>query len=160
MNATEDPENTGSTENTESTGGIPRHPAETGGVDRAAPPAGEPSDESNITGIASSEHEGAAPSEGGSEPPVGDPSEAAEDTGNTSVYVRHGRTPTLGFWVTVLLVAPMVVALIISPFFDFQDVSSVVTFVLIAAVFVGVPLAAVAAAIDAFLHRRGGPRGR
>ncbi|MDN5688827.1 MAG: hypothetical protein L0G94_19420, partial [Brachybacterium sp.] len=84
----------------------------------------------------------------------------AQDTGTTSVYVRRGRTPALGFWVAVLIGAPMVIALVISPFLTLQDASSMVSFVLVVGVFVGIPLAAVAAAIDAVRHRRGGPRRR
>lgn len=132
MNATEYPEGTETTENSEGTENPENTPHRPGETEDVER-AAPPADERPAT---------------------------AEDTGTTSVYVRRGRTPTLGFWVTVLLVVPMVIALVISPFFEFQDASSVVTFVLIVGVFVGVPLAAVAAAIDAFRHRRGGPRGR
>lgn len=71
----------------------------------------------------------------------------------TSVYVRRGRTPTLGFWVALALVVPAAAALLAAPFFQFQDLSSVLNFMLVAAVFVGLPLAAIAALVDALRHR-------
>ena len=80
--------------------------------------------------------------------------------GSTSIYVRRRRTPALGFWVTLAIAVPAVVALLISPLFDFVDATGVLNFMLTSAVFIGVPLAAIAAAIDAFRHRSSGPRGR
>lgn len=85
--------------------------------------------------------------------------DAAEDTdedadeGSTSFYVRRSRVPTLGFWVALAIAIPIVVALVVSPFLHFGDLSGVVNFALMAAVFVGIPLAAVAAAVDALRHR-------
>ncbi|WP_193104825.1 hypothetical protein [Brachybacterium sp. FME24] len=88
------------------------------------------------------------------------PEDRPEGATDTSVYVRRSRTPTLGFWVALVIVVPAVVALVISPFLDFVDLGGVVNFVLLTAVFVGVPLAAVAAGIDAFVHRSSGRRSR
>lgn len=85
---------------------------------------------------------------------------ADEGDGSTSFYVRRSRVPTLGFWVALALVIPVVVALVVSPFLNFGDLSGVFTFVLVSAVFVGIPLAAVAAAVDAFRHRGSRRRGR
>lgn len=78
----------------------------------------------------------------------------------TSVYVRRGRTPTLGFWVALAIIVPAVAALLSAPLFEFADLSGVLNFMLVAAVFVGLPLAAIAALVDAIRHRGEGPRGR
>jgi hypothetical protein len=78
--------------------------------------------------------------------------------GETSIYVRRGRTPTLSFWVTLALAVPGLVALFSAPFLDFADLGGVFTFVLLAVLFVGLPLAAIAAVIDSVRHR--GPRRR
>lgn len=80
------------------------------------------------------------------------------DDGDTSVYVRRGRTPTLAFWVALALAVPGIVALFSAPFLDFADLGGVFTFVLLAVLFVGLPLAAIAAVIDSIRHR--GPRRR
>ena len=80
--------------------------------------------------------------------------------GDTSLYVRRGRIPTLGFWVALALAVPAVAALISAPFFDFPDLGGVVTFVLLAVVFVGLPLAAIAAVVDSLRHRTPRRRGR
>lgn len=94
--------------------------------------------------------------------PTGEPDapEKTPATAGTSVYVRRGRTPTLGFWVAIALAVPAVLALLSAPFFDFVDLGGVVNFVLMAVVFVGLPLAAVVAAVDAYRHRERAPRSR
>lgn len=96
--------------------------------------------------------------------PADDPADAAdtadESEGSTSFYVRRSRVPTLGFWVALAIAIPIVVALVVSPFLNFGDLTAVANFVLVAAVFVGIPLAAVAAAVDAFRHRSSRRRGR
>lgn len=98
---------------------------------------------------------------------LGTSDEAARDSGDpaaaaaapapapapTSIYVRRGRTPTLGFWVAIAIALPAVAALISAPFFDFADLGGVLNFVLLAAVMVGLPLAAVAAVIDSVRNR-------
>lgn len=93
----------------------------------------------------------------GAEPEADESAPAPEST-STSIYVRRGRTPTLGFWVALAIALPAVAALISAPFFDFPDLGAVVNFVLMAAVMVGLPLAALAALIDAIRHRS--PRSR
>lgn len=90
--------------------------------------------------------------------PEADESAPAPESTSTSIYVRRGRTPTLGFWVALAIALPAVAALISAPFFDFPDLGAVVNFVLMAAVMVGLPLAALAALIDAIRHRS--PRSR
>lgn len=94
-------------------------------------------------------------SDGADSAPAG---EDADERTDTSIYVRRGRTPTLGFWVALAIAVPALVALISAPFFDFPDLGAVVNFVLLAAVMVGLPLAALAALIDAIRHRS--PRSR
>ena len=73
---------------------------------------------------------------------------------DTSIYVRRGRTPTLGFWVALALILPAVGALIAVPFFAFGDLRAIANFVLLAMVVVGLPLAALAALIDSLRHRK------
>lgn len=95
------------------------------------------------------------------EAPPAPSEEAAEGAvPDTSIYVRRGRTPTLGFWVAVLIALPALAALISSPFFDFPDLGAVVNFVLLAATLVGLPLAAIAAVVDAVRHRSSKTRRR
>ena len=81
------------------------------------------------------------------------PEKADPAASGTTLYVRRGRTPTLGFWVALAILVPAVAALFSAPFFDFADLSGVVNFVLVVAVFVGLPLAAIAAFVDARMHR-------
>ena len=102
--------------------------------------------------------EPAAPMTGGDAAPAR--AERSAAAGDTSVYVRRGRTPTLGFWIAIALAAPAVLALLSAPFFDFVDLGGIVNFVLIAVVFCGLPLAAVVAAVDAYRHRERAPRRR
>ena len=66
----------------------------------------------------------------------------------------------MGFWVAVLIALPALAALISSPFFDFPDLGAVVNFVLLAATLVGLPLAAIAAVVDAVRHRSSKTRRR
>lgn len=75
---------------------------------------------------------------------------------STAVFVRRGRTPTLGLWVAICLAVPAVGALLVSPFLALPDLPSVLNLILLAIMFVGVPLAAIAALVDAIRHR--GPR--
>lgn len=90
----------------------------------------------------------------GAPSPTGEssPSEFS-DMDITSVYVRRRRTPTLGFWVALAIVVPTVAAMLISPLFAFADIAGVLNFMLVTAVFVGLPLAAIACAVDAIRHR-------
>lgn len=90
------------------------------------------------------------------------PASADEESsaGDTTVYVRRGRVPTLGFWVALAIIVPAVLALLSAPLFEFADISGVLNFMLVVAVFVGLPLAALAALIDAIRHRRDTPRRR
>lgn len=93
-------------------------------------------------------------------PDAADPAPASEESDFTSLYVRRGRTPTLGFWVALAIVLPALAALLSAPLFDFADISGVLNFMLVAAVFVGLPLAAIAALVDAIRHRGEGRRTR
>ncbi|MEE1618986.1 hypothetical protein [Brachybacterium sp. J153] len=98
----------------------------------------------------------AAPAETES-PDVTDTTDASDTTEtSTAVFVRRGRTPALGLWVAICLAVPAVGALLASPFLGLPDLPSVLNLILLAIMFVGVPLAAIAALIDAIRHR--GPR--
>lgn len=110
--------------------------------------ASEPSDPAEPAGVADA-----------AEPTDATDSEALDRSADTSIYVRRGRVPALGFWIVLAIAVPAVLALISSPFFGFADLGGVVNFVLLAAVFVGLPLAAIAAAIDAYMQRSSAKRG-
>ncbi|HEX7350734.1 hypothetical protein [Brachybacterium sp.] len=86
--------------------------------------------------------------------------EARPEDGGTSLYVRRGRTPTLGFWVALAIAVPALAALLSAPLFAFADIGGVLNYVLLAAVFVGLPLAAIAALVDSLKHRGSGSRRR
>ncbi|WP_157975729.1 hypothetical protein [Brachybacterium sp. YJGR34] len=107
--------------------------------------------------------EGAASTDGADASDSG-PSDAAEDgaprSTDTSIYVRRSRVPALGFWVALAIAVPSLVALVISPFLDFTDAGGALGFVLLVAAFVGIPLAAIAAAVDSALQRRASRRRR
>lgn len=115
-------------------------------------------DPSNDTTDASPDDTAEATSASSADESTADP--ADESAGSTSFYVRRNRVPTLGFWVALAIAVPIVVALVVSPFLNFGDLTAVANFVLVAAVFVGIPLAAVAAAVDAFRHRSSRRSGR
>jgi hypothetical protein len=83
-----------------------------------------------------------------------DAAESSSYSADTSIYVRRGRTPTLGFWVALAIAVPAVAAVLSAPFFGFADLGGVLNYVLIVAVFVGLPLAAIICVVDAFRHRR------
>lgn len=104
----------------------------------------------------------ATPSDAAPEPdvpedaaPSADPASQDErpESEGTTLYVRRGRTPTLGFWVALAIVLPALGALLSAPLFDFADLSGVLNFMLMAAFFVGLPLAAIAALVDSLRHR-------
>lgn len=86
--------------------------------------------------------------------------EGRPEDGGTSLYVRRGRTPTLGFWVALAIAVPALAALLSAPLFAFADIGGVLNFMLLAAVFVGLPLAAIAALVDSLTHRGSGSRRR
>jgi len=146
-------------ENTESTAGPegPESPESPEGADGAARAenaegtAGAEETQSTDSALSAD----AAPSADAAAPADEDPS-----AGGTTVYVRRGRVPTLGFWVALAIIVPAVLALLSAPLFEFADISGVLNFMLVVAVFVGLPLAALAALIDAIRHRRDAPRRR
>lgn len=98
-------------------------------------------------------HEDTQPTPGAPSPTGESSPSEFSDMDITSVYVRRRRTPTLGFWVALAIIVPTVAALLISPLFAFADIAGVLNFMLVAAVFVGLPLAAIACAVDAIRHR-------
>lgn len=79
------------------------------------------------------------------------PSQAAPDA---VLYVRRGRTPTLGFWVVLSLLAPALLALIVGPFLGMGDLSSLFNLAMLAVLAIGLPLAALAALLDLIQERR------
>ena len=83
-----------------------------------------------------------------------------EQEASTSLYVRRGRTPALGFWVALSLAVPTVAGLLVGPLVGVTVPSQMVQFALTAALFVGLPLAALAALIDALRHRGSDKRRR
>lgn len=85
---------------------------------------------------------------------------AAEDAptesalaGATTLYKRTGRVPTLGFWIVIAFLAPVLVALIVSPFLQLGGLAGAVTLALDAALFVGVPLAAIVCLVEMLVLR-------
>lgn len=136
MSTVSDTENTESTENGESI----ERPEDHGSAEN--PENTEHTEHPELPELP--EHDGDA------EQPTAD---AQPESEVTSLYVRRGRTPTLGFWVALAIAVPAVAALLSAPFFQFADISGVLNFMLVAAVFVGLPLAAIAALVDAIRHR-------
>lgn len=151
----------------------PEHLASAGPLERAESAEGGDAAGVTETAAASADEAGTAPAPkavdreqsdtpADQQPDISD--EAPRDAGDsatvpvgpaeTSIYVRRGRTPTLGFWVAVAIALPAVIALISAPFFDFADLGGVANFVLLAAVVVGLPLATIAAVIDSVRHRQ------
>lgn len=91
-------------------------------------------------------------------PAAGEPRDAAADErageGPTSIYVRRGRTPTLGFWVVLALAVPALGGLVAAPLLGILDLGGMVNLALLSVLFIGVPLAAVAALADLIIQRR------
>lgn len=85
-------------------------------------------------------------------PTVEEPQRAAD--GTTAIYVRRSRRPSLLFWVLLALLVPTLLGFLIAPLLGIADLGSMLNLGLLAGLFVGVPLAAVAAAVDAVRHRR------
>lgn len=74
--------------------------------------------------------------------------------GTTAIYVRRSRRPSLLFWVLLALLVPTLLGFLIAPLLGIADLGSMLNLGLLAGLFVGVPLAAAAAAVDAVRHRR------
>jgi hypothetical protein len=72
----------------------------------------------------------------------------------TTLYVRRGRTPALGFWVLLSILVGAVVGLIVAFVSGAGDLGGIAMFLAYGAMFVGIPLAAIAALVDALRHRR------
>lgn len=77
----------------------------------------------------------------------------SELAGATTLYKRTGRRPTLGFWIVIAFLVPVLVALIASPFLQLGGLAGAVTLALDAALFVGVPLAAIVCLVEMLVLR-------
>lgn len=102
-------------------------------------------------------------------PEAGPPSEPAPETGpsapqspssaatpaaeTTAVYVRRRRVPTLAFWVTLAILVGLVAGAITALVTGVGDIGGILYFAVAGGVFVGLPLALVAAIVDAVAHR-------
>lgn len=86
---------------------------------------------------------------------IGDPAETAApaETG-TAVYVRRGRTPALGLWVVLALALGAVLGLVVGAVTGVNYLAGLAYFALCGAMFIGLPLAAIAALLDAIRARR------
>lgn len=131
-----------------STVNIPHDAPRTGSPDEPVPSATAES----VPSAAAAPATGSSPSDeetsGGS--PAG--------TGDVAVYVRRGRTPTLGFWVAIAIALPVVAGLVIAPLLGIGTLNGILNFMLVAGVFVGLPLAAIVCLVDAMRQRSRRPR--
>jgi hypothetical protein len=89
------------------------------------------------------------PAEAGHEPAPEQPAR----TEGTAVYVRRRRAPTLGFWVILALVVGVLAGAVTALVTRVDDLGGVIYFAVTGAVFVGLPLALIAAIIDSVTHR-------
>ena len=83
---------------------------------------------------------------------------APTGVGDVAVYVRRGRTPTLGFWVAIAIALPVLAGLVIAPLLGIGTLNGILNFMLVAGVFVGLPLAAIVCFVDAMRQRSRRPR--
>lgn len=82
------------------------------------------------------------------------PSDAAEPAPETTaVYVRRRRVPTLAFWVALAIFVGLVAGAITALVTGVGDIGSILYFAVTGGVFVGLPLALIAAIVDAVKHR-------
>ncbi|MFC0675842.1 hypothetical protein [Brachybacterium hainanense] len=97
----------------------------------------------------------ADPSPAGSAPdaedPAADPVPVPE---GTVLLVRRERAPTLGFWVVLAMMVAAGIGVIAAVVTDTLFVSGILRFAATSAVFIGLPLAAIAAVADSVRHRR------
>ena len=149
-------------ENTESTAGPegPESPEGADGAARAENAEGTAGAEETQSTDSALSADAAPSADAAQSADAAAPADEDPSAGGTTVYVRRGRVPTLGFWVALAIIVPAVLALLSAPLFEFADISGVLNFMLVVAVFVGLPLAALAALIDAIRHRRDAPRRR
>lgn len=83
-----------------------------------------------------------------------DPSDDAEPADVTAIYVRHSRTPTLGFWVVLVVAVGALAGGIIGVVTGADTVGGIAYFAGSGVLFIGGPLALVVAIVDAVIHRR------
>lgn len=85
------------------------------------------------------------------------PAPEAEDSftpGGTVILVRRRRMPSLGFWVLGCMLLAALVGAVVAYVVDVRYLAGMVYFAVTSAVFFGLPLAALAALVDALRHRR------
>lgn len=80
------------------------------------------------------------------------PAEAPAES--TAVYVRRRRTPSLLTWVLIALAVPVVIGFLGAPLLGITDAGSMLNLGLLAGLFIGVPLAALACLVEAIAQRR------
>lgn len=80
------------------------------------------------------------------------PAEAPAES--TAVYVRRRRTPSLLTWVLLALLVPVVIGFLGAPLLGITDAGSMLNLGLLAGLFIGVPLAALACLVEAIAQRR------
>lgn len=72
----------------------------------------------------------------------------------TVILVRRRRMPSLGFWVLGCMLLAALVGAVVAYVVDVRYLAGMVYFAVTSAVFFGLPLAALAALVDALRHRR------
>ncbi|UEJ82222.1 hypothetical protein Bra3105_15470 [Brachybacterium halotolerans subsp. kimchii] len=82
-----------------------------------------------------------------------EPASPAREPETTAVYVRRRRVPTLAFWVTLAILVGLVAGAITAFVTGVGDVGGILYFAVTGGVFVGLPLALIAAIVDAVAHR-------
>lgn len=82
------------------------------------------------------------------------PGEADAPAESTAVYVRRRRTPSLLTWVLLALLVPVVIGFLGAPLLGITDAGSMLNLGLLAGLFIGVPLAALACLVEAIAQRR------
>lgn len=83
---------------------------------------------------------------------VADAADTADAT--TTVYVRRSRTPNLAFWVVLLILISFFGGALAAVLRGALSLAAIFNAAMLGAVVIGVPLTAVAAAVDAIMVRR------
>lgn len=94
------------------------------------------------------------------DPEAADPAAEQPAAGPTALYVRRARTPTLGFWLVLIALVSAVTGILVALLRGVGDASVMLNMALLSLVAIGMPLAGIAAAIDAVRNRRRSPRDR
>ena len=148
-----------------STVNIPQDAPRTDSPDEPVPSAAEETAPSAAEGTAPSADAAPGTDAAAESAPATDGAPAEEaagaaptSAGDVAVYVRRGRTPTLGFWVAIAIALPVLAGLVIAPLLGIGTLNGILNFMLVAGVFVGLPLAAIVCFVDAMRQRSRRPR--